>query len=124
MDIPIQVWHMAEVMRRDFNEHHMTQVHTTENQLQEMQMIEEISDHMGMNYPEISVSRFVAQPVDDFLSPWEEAGSAEFPITKVEDEGFSETLTPPVLQPPVQHRATLRSKENLQNSSAARQLFD
>ena len=26
MDIPIQVWHMVEVMRRDFNEHHITQV--------------------------------------------------------------------------------------------------
>ena len=30
MDIPIQVWHMVEVMRRDFNEHHMTQVTMTE----------------------------------------------------------------------------------------------
>ena len=26
MDIPIQVWHMVEVMRRDFNEHHTTEV--------------------------------------------------------------------------------------------------
>ena len=51
MDIPIQVWHMVEVMRRDFNEHHMTQVPMTENQLEEMQMMEEVSDHVGMNYP-------------------------------------------------------------------------
>ena len=29
MDIPIHVWHMVEVMRRDFNEHHMTQVPMT-----------------------------------------------------------------------------------------------
>ena len=53
MDIPIQVWHMVEVMRRDFNEHHMMQVPITENQLGTMQMIEEVSDHVGMNYPEI-----------------------------------------------------------------------
>ena len=53
MDIPIQVWHMVEVMRRDFNEHHMMQVPSTENQLGRMQMMEEISDHVGMNYPEI-----------------------------------------------------------------------
>ena len=87
MDIPIQVWHMVEVMRRYFNEHHMTQVPMTENQLEEMQMMEEVSDHVGMNYPEIPDSRFVAQPVDDFLFPWEEAGSAENPITIDEDEG-------------------------------------
>ena len=66
MAIPIQVWHMVEVMRRDFNEHHMTQVPITENQLGTMQMIEELSDHMGMNYPETLDSRYVAQPVDDF----------------------------------------------------------
>ena len=37
---------------------------------------------------------FVAQPVDEFLFPWEEAGSAENPITVDEDEVFSETMTP------------------------------
>ena len=47
----------------------MTQVPMTENQLEEMQMMEEVSDHVGMNYPEIPVSKFVAQPVDDFLFP-------------------------------------------------------
>ena len=31
MDVPIHVWHMVEVMRREFNEHHMTQVPITEN---------------------------------------------------------------------------------------------
>ena len=48
MDIPVQVWHMVEVMRRDFNEHHMTQLTMTENQFEEMQMMEEVSDHVGM----------------------------------------------------------------------------
>ena len=31
VDIPIQVWHMMEMMRRDFSEHHMMQVPITEN---------------------------------------------------------------------------------------------
>ena len=94
MGIRIQVWQMVEVMRMDFNEHHMTQVPMTENRLEEMQMMEEVSDHVGMNYPEIPDSRFVAQPVDDFLFPWEDADSAENPITIDEDEGFSEKTTP------------------------------
>ena len=127
-DIPIQVWQMVEVMRRDFNEQHMMQVPITENQLGTMQMMEEVSDHVGMNYPEIPDSRFVAQPVDDFLFPWEEAGSAENPITIDEYEGFSETMTPqntpPQQRPAMEPRPALRSIENLQNSSTARQLFD
>ena len=69
MDIPIQVWHMVEVMRRDFREHHLMQVSITENQLETMQMMEEVTEHVGMNYPEIPDSRFVAQSVDDFLFP-------------------------------------------------------
>ena len=128
MDISIQVWHMVEVTRRDFNEHHMRQVPMTENQLEEMQMMEEVSDHVEMNYTEIPDSTVVAQPVDEFLFPWEEAGSAENLITIDEDEGFSETMTPqntPPQQPPaMEPRPALRSIENLQNSSVARQLFD
>ena len=110
-------------MRRDFNEHHITQVPPTENQLGEMQMMEEVAEHVGMNYPEIPDSRYVAQTFDDFLFPWEE-GSVDNPITIEEDEGFSE---PRILlsEPPVMEaRPALRSIENLQNSSAARQLFD
>ena len=127
MDIPIQVWHMLEVMQRDFNEHHMTQVPITENQLGAMQMLEEVSDQVGINYPETTDSRYVAQPVDDFLSPWEE-GSVENPIPIEEDEGFSEPRTPvselPRLPSAMEAKPALRSIENLQNSSAARQLFD
>ena len=33
MNIPIQIWHIVEVMQRDFNEYHMTQVPITESQL-------------------------------------------------------------------------------------------
>ena len=123
MDIPIQVWHMVEVMCRDFNEHPITQVPLTENQFGEMQMMEEVAEHVGMNYPETPDSRYVAQPFDDFLFPWEE-GSVDNPITIEEDEGFSEPRTP-VSEPPVMEtRPALRSTENLQNSSAAWQLFD
>ena len=60
-----------------------------------MQMMEEVSDHVGMSYPEIPDSRYVAQQVNNFLFPWErEMGSAENPITIDGDEGFSETKTP------------------------------
>ena len=46
------------------------------------------------------------------------------PITLEEDEGLSEPRTA-VSEPPVMEaRPALRSIENLQNSSAARQLFD
>ena len=120
MGIPIQVWHMVEVTQRDFNEHHMMQVPMTENQLGEMQLTEEVAEHVGMNYPEPPDSRYVAQPVDDFLFPCEEAGSAENTITIDADEGFSVTMTPPALQQPIQARPALRSIENLENS---RQLF-
>ena len=82
-----------------------------------MQMMEEVSDHVWMNYPEVPDSRFVAQPVDDFLFPWEEAGSAENILTIDADEGFSETMTPqntPRQQPPaMETRPALRSIENL-----------
>ena len=127
MDVPIQVCYMVEVMGRDFHEHHMTQVPMTENHFKEMQMMEEVSEHVGKNYPEITGSSFVAQPVDDFLFLLEEARSAENPITTDEDESFSEKKTPqntPTKQPPaMEPRAALRSIENLQNCSAARQLF-
>ena len=56
-------------------------------------MMEEVSDHVGMNYPEIPDSRFVGQLVDDFFFPWEDERSVENPITIDEDEGFSETMT-------------------------------
>ena len=87
MDIRIQVWHMVDLMRRDFNEHHMTQVPITENQLGTMQMMEDVSEHVGLNYPDTPDSRFVAQPVYFFIFPWEE-GSVENPIT-IEKVGLS-----------------------------------
>ena len=112
---------MVEVMPRDFNEHHMTQVLMTETELGKLQKIEEVAEHVGMNYSDTSDSRHVAQPFDNFLFPWEEAGSAENPITIDEDEDFSETTTPPAPHQPLQPRPALRSIKNLQNF---RQLFD
>ena len=125
MDIPIQVWHMVELKRRHFKEQQVTQVPMIENQLGEIQMMEEVAEHVGMNYPETPDSRYVAEPFDDFLFPWEE-GFVENPITIEEDEGFSEPRSP-VSEPPVMEAIpALRSTENLQNfeNSAARQLFD
>ena len=69
MDIPIQVWHMVAVMR--INELQITQVTPTENQLEKMQMMEEVAEHVEMNYPDTPDSRYVAQPLDVFLFPWE-----------------------------------------------------
>ena len=92
-------------------------------------MMEGVAELVEMNYPETPDSRYVAQPFDDFLFPWEE-GSVDNPITIEEDERFSEPRTPvsePLGQPPVMEaRPALRSIENLQNfeNSAARQLFD
>ena len=117
---------MVKVMRRDFIEHRMIQKPRTESQLGEMQMMEQVAEHVKMNYPDTPDSRYVAQPVDDFLFPWQEAGSAENLITIDEDESSSETMTPPTPQQPpaIKTRPALRSIENLQNSSATRQLFD
>ena len=110
---------MVEVMQRDFKEHHMTQVPITENQLGNIQTMEEVSARVGMIYPEISDCRYVAQPVENFLFPWEGEGSAENPITIGEEEGFSVPRTPvsePPRQPPAtEARPALRSIENLQN---------
>ena len=44
----------------------------TENQLREMKMMEEVAEQVGMNYTDTSDSRNVAQPVDNFLFPWED----------------------------------------------------
>ena len=61
----------------------------TENQLGEMQMMEQVAEHVGKKYPDTPESRYVAQPVDDFLFPREEAGSAENPIT-IDEVRFSQ----------------------------------
>ena len=55
--------------------------------------MDKLSEHVGMNYPEIPESRYLVQPFNDFLPPWEEAGLAKNPIAIDEDEGFPETTT-------------------------------
>ena len=60
----------------------------------------------------------MAQTVNDFLFPWEDAESAENPIGVDEDEGFSLIMhqnRPP--QQPLQPGPALRSIDNLQNST-------
>ena len=76
----------------------------TENQLGDMQMMEDVAEHKGMNYSITADSRYVAQPFYVFLFSWEE-GSVDNPITNEEDEGFSEPRTP-VSEPPKQSPAT------------------
>ena len=72
MNFQILVWHMVEAMQRDFNEHHMTQVPITENQLGSMRLTIKVTEQVGMNYLKIPDSRYVAQPFKDFLFPSEE----------------------------------------------------
>ena len=108
-------------MRRGFNEYQMMRVPITENQLGSMQMMQEVSEHVGMIFPEILDSRYVAQPVIDFLFSWEEEmGSAE--------KGFSKTMTPrntaPQQPPAMKLQPDLCFIEKLQSPSAARQLFE
>ena len=94
--------------------------------------MEEVFQQVGMYNPKISVSKYVVQPVDVFQFPREELESAkntmksaENPIDK--DECFSETLTPQTNPPQkplaMESRPALRSIENLQISSTARQFL-
>ena len=66
--------------------------------------MKEVSEHVGINYPEIPNSRCVAQQVDYFLFPWKGEESVENPIFIEEHEGFSEPRTP-VSEPPRQQSA-------------------
>ena len=98
------------------------------NQFATMRTMSQIAEQIGMDYPEVPNSRYAAQTVNNFIFAWEEERSVKNPITTEEDEGFSEPRTP-VSEPPRQPTATearpaLRSIENLQNTSAARNLFD
>ena len=56
MDIAIKFWHMVEVKRMDFNEHHMMQVPRTEKETGDVQKKEELAEHVGINYPHTHVS--------------------------------------------------------------------
>ena len=81
-----------------------------------------------MNYLKTLDYRYVAQPVDDLLFPWEETGLLENLNTINEDENFQEIMTPEKTQP--QHtpskkpQPALRLLETLRKLSAARQLSD
>ena len=54
-------------MGRDFNEHRLMQVIITENQLASMQMMEEVSQLVRMNYFEVLDSQYKTKLVDGFL---------------------------------------------------------
>ena len=56
MYIPIQVWHIMKVTGKVFGEHPMMQIPNTDNQLDSLQLIEEVSEHVGVNNPQITDS--------------------------------------------------------------------
>ena len=67
MNIRFQVWHMTEIVMRDFREHRQMQVHIIQNQLEKMGMMWQIAEKVEMDYPEVLDSRYVSQPLSDFL---------------------------------------------------------
>ena len=82
IDVPIHVWQMIEIMRRDFSEHHQKQVPNTKNQLGANGMMSKVAEKVGVDYPEVPDYRYEAQLVNNFLFPWEEQGSGENPIRR------------------------------------------
>ena len=76
-DVPTQVWHMIEIMRSDFCEHHQMQVFISPNQFGTMGMMSQIAEQVGTDYPEILESKYAAQPLNDFLFFWEEEESVD-----------------------------------------------
>ena len=64
--------HMIEIMRRNFTENTQIKFLISKNQLGKMEAMSQIAEQFGMYYPEVPVSGYVAQPVNEFLFPWEE----------------------------------------------------
>ena len=84
----------------------------TERQPTEMQVMEEVAEHEEINYPETPDSRYVAQPFDDLLFPWErDLWTTQLPSKRM--MGLLVT---------VDGGKTRQGKAR--KSSAARQLFD
>ena len=85
-----------------------------------------MSEHGGLNSPEISDSLKEAQPVIDFFFPLEEEiESTETPTAIDEDDGFfgKRSQNTPLRKPTAtESQPAVRSLENCQNSSAARQV--
>ena len=59
MDVPIQVWHLTENMRKDFSEHDQMQDPMTENQFARLGMMSQIAKQVGMDCPKIPDSIYV-----------------------------------------------------------------
>ena len=67
MDVPIRVWHIVEIMRRDFSEHHHMQFSITQNQFGgTIEIMSKTTEEAGLDYTEVPDSRYVAQTVNDF----------------------------------------------------------
>ena len=63
LDVPIQVWHMIEIMRRDFSERHRMQAPITENQLQTTLKITQIAEQIGIDCFDFPDSRYVMEAI-------------------------------------------------------------
>ena len=113
-DIPVQVWHMVEVMRKDFIQYNMTQVHVKENKL--VSMLEWLLTlAMRLNH---SIS-------SSFLGKRSTTSRDSHHIRQKSGLLTSETMTFPAPQQPQQPQKTLCSAENFQISSAdSSWLFD
>ena len=128
LDVPIQLRHKIEIMRKYPCKNYRVQFPITENQLETMGMMSQFAEQVAIDYTDVPDSRYVAQLVNVFLFPWSEEGSVENKITIKEDEGFPDPITPvsetPSETPAPWARPALRSITNLQKLSAVRQLFD
>ena len=77
LNFSFQELHIIEVTRRDFNNNHHMQVLVTWNEFGMMGMMSQIAEKVGIDYSEVPDSRYVAQPMNDFLFLWEEKGYVE-----------------------------------------------
>ena len=122
VDIPIQVCHVLEVMRRDFNQHHRIQLPIAENQLGTTKNMEEAVWARGIVLPRNSWLHIVAQPLSlwggDWISRKPHHNRWRLRLLRTNN---AQNTSP---QQPLQPRPALFSVENLQKFSAARQLFD
>ena len=71
----------------------------TESQFETIEMLSEISGHVGMDYPMFPVSRYLARIVKDFVFSFEKEASAENTISSNETPLSKPTKEPPAREP-------------------------
>ena len=126
VDVTIQVWHMIEITRRDFSDHHQIQAPITKNQLETIGMMSHFTEQLGMDYFEVFDYRYEAQPGNYFFFHGKEKDPRRTEFE--EDEGFSATRTqvseprrPPLA---LEARSALHSIESFLRIQLVEALFD